>query len=87
MAKERVAFRTHAIVYIAVNAMLLLIWWTNAGGRRPTFADSSDAYFWPIWPLLGWGIGLTMHGWRAYGGGHDAVSREEAKLREKYGER
>ncbi len=27
--------------------------------------DSSDG-FWPIWPMLGWGLGLSMHYFRAY---------------------
>jgi class 3 adenylate cyclase len=42
--------RIHATVYVVVNVMLVAIWAASGGG-----------YFWPIWPLLGWGIGLGCH--------------------------
>jgi class 3 adenylate cyclase len=42
--------RMHATVYVLVNVMLIAIWAASGGG-----------YFWPIWPILGWGIGLGCH--------------------------
>jgi hypothetical protein len=48
-------FRGHLAVYLAVNALLVLIW-----------ALTSAAYFWPIWPMLGWGIGVVAHGVSVY---------------------
>lgn len=24
------------------------------------------SYFWPIWPFIGWGLGLCYHGWWVY---------------------
>ena len=42
--------RIHATVYVLVNVMLIAIWAASGGG-----------YFWPIWPLLGWGIGVGCH--------------------------
>ena len=24
--------------------------------------SAAHGYFWPIWPMLGWGIGLASHG-------------------------
>jgi len=45
------SFRIHAGVYVVVNLMLIGIWAASGGG-----------YFWPIWPLLGWGIGVGSHG-------------------------
>jgi hypothetical protein len=51
-AEQSKGFRTHAITYGLVMAMLVAIWLlTSPGG-----------YFWPIWPMLGWGIGLAAHG-------------------------
>jgi hypothetical protein len=44
------AFWVHLAVYVAVNALLILIW-----------AMTSGEYFWPVWPLLGWGIGVAAH--------------------------
>lgn len=53
-AKRRVAmklgFYTHALVYVLVNLALYAINQTMGGVR------------WSIWPALGWGIGLTVHG-------------------------
>jgi class 3 adenylate cyclase len=42
--------RIHVSVYIVVNVMLIAIWAVAGGG-----------YFWPIWPILGWGIGVGCH--------------------------
>ena len=50
MAKR--GFRLHAAIYLAVNALLVVIW-----------ALSGEGYFWPILAMLGWGIGLAFHGW------------------------
>lgn len=45
-------FRAHATSYVLVMALLVMIWlMTSPGG-----------YFWPMWPMLGWGIGLASHG-------------------------
>lgn len=46
----KLAFYVHLIVYVCVNAGLALL---NVvlGGHR-----------WSVWPLLGWGIGLAVHG-------------------------
>ena len=49
---ERRGFAAHAISYGLVMVLLAAIWLlTTPGG-----------YFWPIWPMLGWGIGLASHG-------------------------
>ena len=48
-------FRVHFAVYLAVNALLVLIW-----------AMTSASYFWPVWPMLGWGIGVAAHAASVY---------------------
>ena len=48
---EREGFRAHATSYVMVMTLLVTIWLlTTPGG-----------YFWPMWPMLGWGIGLASH--------------------------
>jgi len=42
--------KIHATVYIAVNLFLIAIWAVTGGG-----------YFWPIWVILGWGLGVVLH--------------------------
>ena len=48
-------FNIHLILYVAVNLLLVFIW-----------AVSGFGYFWPIWPILGWGIAVALHGWMIY---------------------
>jgi hypothetical protein len=43
-------FWVHFATYLAVNALLVVIW-----------AVTSPGYFWPIWPILGWGIGVAAN--------------------------
>ena len=49
-------FRNHALVYSAVNLLLVVIWAASGAGS-----------FWPIWVIAGWGIGLAAHAWQIYG--------------------
>ncbi len=44
------AFWVHLVMFVAVNALLVGIWAVTTAG-----------YFWPIWPMLGWSIGLVGH--------------------------
>ena len=42
--------RIHVAIYVVVNLMLVEVWAASGGG-----------YFWPIWPMLGWGTGVACH--------------------------
>jgi hypothetical protein len=46
----------HVRAYVAVNVMLVAIWALTGAG-----------YFWPIWPILGWGIGVVADAGRLRG--------------------
>ena len=50
LARKRVDFRRHLIVYVIINAMLWAIWFVTGKG-----------YPWPVWPMAGWGIGVIFH--------------------------
>jgi len=50
-------FKAHVFAYVLVNAFLVAIWVVTSAG-----------FFWPIFPILGWGIGLFFHGWDVYQG-------------------
>jgi hypothetical protein len=56
-----IGFRIHFIVYLGVNALLILINLAIlAAGGRPA-GVSFMGYLWCIYPLLGWGIGIVCH--------------------------
>jgi len=61
-------FRNHLGVYLIINTLLVVIWAATGGG-----------YFWPIWPIAGWGVGLAFHAWSAY---FEKPISEEEILRE-----
>lgn len=50
LARKRVDFRSHLIVYFVTNAAFWIIWFFTGQG-----------YMWPIWPMAGWGMGVLFH--------------------------
>ena len=46
--------RTHLVSYAGGVALMLAIWLVAAIAFGAT-------YFWPVWPILGWGIGVASH--------------------------
>jgi hypothetical protein len=54
--KKKRDFLTHVVIYVLVNAMLVVIW----------LVTGSD-FFWPIFPIVGWGIGVAANAWDVYG--------------------
>ena len=73
--RKKAEFRSHLVSYVIVNIGLVVIW---ALGDRD--------YFWPIWPILGWGIGIAFHAWEVYGAksrrpSEDDIRREMDSLR------
>jgi hypothetical protein len=73
--KKRRDFRGHVFIYVAVNAMLVAIWAITSGG---------DDFFWPIFPILGWGIGVAANAYDVYGRkpiSEDEIRREADRLR------
>ena len=70
--KAKSEFKAHLLAYVLVNALLIAIWAMTGAG-----------FFWPIFPLLGWGIGMTFHAWDVYGRppSEDKIRREMDRLR------
>jgi hypothetical protein len=54
-ADAKMSFRANLLAYAVVNAGLVAI-----------NLITSPGYFWAIWPLFGWGIGLLAHGIAVY---------------------
>lgn len=58
--EARRGFQTHLVAYIAVNILLTGIWAVSSSG-------DGNGFFWPIFVMLGWGVGVIMNGWAVYG--------------------
>ena len=70
--KKRRDFVGHLLVYTLVNSFLVVIW----------FATGAD-FFWPIFPIVGWGIGVVMNAWDVWRGdefSEEQVRREMSRL-------
>ena len=48
--KRKRDFRNHLFVFVLVNASLWAIWAVTGAG-----------FPWPVFPLVGWGIGVAFH--------------------------
>jgi len=76
LAKSRLVkrreFTAHVFAYALVNAMLVAIWAITGAG-----------FLWPVFPVLGWGIGLFFHGWDTFSPPltEARIEREVARLR------
>jgi 2TM domain-containing protein len=64
--KKKRDFRAHVFIYVAVNAVLVAIWAVTGAG-----------FFWPIFPILGWGVGVAANAWDVYG--RKPISEEEIR--------
>ena len=70
-ADAKLSFRANLVAYVLVNAGLVAI-----------NLITSPGYFWAIWPMLGWGLGLVAHGVTVYYDDGDARERAiEAEMR------
>jgi uncharacterized ion transporter superfamily protein YfcC len=71
--KKKRDFRTHIFIYLLVNTMLVVIW-----------AVTGSGFFWPIFPILGWGVGIGANAWDVYARkplSEDEIQREAQRLR------
>jgi hypothetical protein len=61
----------HLLAYVLVNGFLVAIW-----------AVSGAGFFWPVFPVLGWGIGVVFHVWDVYRGepSEDQIRREITRM-------
>ncbi|MET6998659.1 2TM domain-containing protein [Chitinophaga defluvii] len=58
IAKARAGFKSHLIIYLVINAGFWAIWF---------FTDNHNSGTpWPVWPGLGWGIGLAFQYFNAF---------------------
>jgi hypothetical protein len=62
--------QAHVIAYVLVNLFLNGIWLLTGAG-----------FYWPMFPLLGWGIGVAFHIWDVYSPETPSEERVEREMR------
>lgn len=74
--QDKRGLQAHVVAYVTVNLLIVAIWAVSGGG-----------FFWPMFPLLGWGIGLAFNIWAVVSPepGPDAVRAEMERLRRRQG--
>ena len=71
-------FRGHIVAFLIVLGAFWVVW--------AVMAVQLDAWFpWPVFPTVGWGIGLALHAWSVYGPAippddQESIQREERRL-------
>jgi cytochrome b561 len=74
--KKRRDFYAHLLIYVMVNALIVLTWFMTGG----------NGLFWPVFPIALWGIGVVMQGWDTF---HDdefdeaRIQREMKRLQDR----
>jgi hypothetical protein len=48
--KDKRDLKAHLLAYVAFNLLFVAIWFAAGAG-----------FFWPIFPIAGWGIGIAFH--------------------------
>jgi hypothetical protein len=72
-AKKRAGFKWSLLSYLVINSFFVALWLLGDKG-----------YFWPIWCMLGWGVGLVFQYFKAYHKtGVFSIEKEYEKLQEK----
>lgn len=82
-AKARVGFKTHLRAYLIVNAGLWLIWALTTVSFKMLHQSNGGWFFpWPLFSMLGWGIGLASHYYAVYHGKNERsmIEKEYEKL-------
>jgi len=54
--KKRRDFFGHLLVYVLVNAFVVVIW----------AVTGAHGFFWPVFLIAGWGIGVVMNAWDVF---------------------
>ncbi|HET6818660.1 MAG TPA: 2TM domain-containing protein [Mycobacteriales bacterium] len=69
--KKKRDFHAHLLVYALVNSCLVLVWFTT--GRH--------GFFWPVFFIAFWGIGVVMNAWDVYHGEEFSEEQIEREMR------
>jgi hypothetical protein len=53
--RKKRGLHAHVLAYVSVNLLLVAIWYFTGAN-----------FFWPVFPIFGWGIGVLFNIWDVY---------------------
>jgi hypothetical protein len=71
--RKKSEFRAHLLAFVVVNGAVVIAWAVTGAG-----------FFWPIFLILAWGVGLIFHARDVYWGDEpteDRIRREMERMR------
>jgi len=68
--QEKRSFWVHAFTYLVVNAMIAVVW-----------LAMGFSFYWPIFVIAGWGMGLAIHGFNVYRGNSYTEAQVQRELK------
>jgi len=70
--EDKRGLMAHTVAYVSVNLLLVAVWWVTGA-----------SFFWPVFPIFGWGIGLAFHAWDVLwpAAGEQQIQAEMERLR------
>jgi len=75
IARQRASFKKHLTTYLIMIVFFWLIWYFSGGQYDRSYIP------WPLWAMIGWGLGLAFHYMNAYvTPTNNAVEKEYEKL-------
>ena len=80
IAKKRVEFKRHLATYTIINGFFWAMWYfTDFKSEEHTGLP------WPIFPMLGWGIGIAFHflGAFVFHNRYSSIEKEYERLKNK----
>ena len=78
IAHERAGFKMHLTIYVIVILFLWVLW-----GFLAFINEWDYSTKWPIFPMLGWGLGVLLHYFIVYRWKHKLTQKEYEKLLKK----
>lgn len=55
-AQERASFKMHSVIFFIVIAFIWVVW-----AFIGYINDWEYSHMWPVYPMLGWALGLLLH--------------------------
>lgn len=82
IAQKRAGFKYHVLIYFIMNFFFWTIWYISLK-NTPSPPVTIDTIPWPVWPMVGWGIGVIFNYIAAYKSNSSMAQKEYDKLKNK----